>query len=136
MTSVGRDRGRAEFGALLQQFLERKIQLRAYEMYEQRGRADGRALDDWLQAEDEILGQSISTPFYQRRRPHAHSPLTGGTGWGYSFRSKIQDSAMADLTQSELQAICRVLAHFLRYLGPDIAAGNQAAGVVCPAKSG
>lgn len=73
MTTLGRDRGRAELGALLQQFVERKIQFRAYEMYEQRGRADGRALDDWLQAEDEILGQSISTPLYQRRRPDAHS---------------------------------------------------------------
>jgi hypothetical protein len=65
--------GKGGIRSPVQQFVERKIQLRAYEMYEQRGRADGRALDDWLQAEDEILGQSISTPLYQRRRPHAHS---------------------------------------------------------------
>jgi Protein of unknown function (DUF2934) len=33
-----------------------RIHQRAYELYEQRGRVDGFALDDWLQAETEILG--------------------------------------------------------------------------------
>ena len=33
-----------------------RIRQRAYEIYEQRGRVDGFALDDWLQAEVEILG--------------------------------------------------------------------------------
>ena len=36
--------------------IERQIQQRAYELYEQRGRADGHELDDWLQAEWEIKG--------------------------------------------------------------------------------
>jgi hypothetical protein len=31
-----------------------QIQLRAYELYEQRGRTDGHELDDWVQAECEI----------------------------------------------------------------------------------
>jgi len=35
---------------------EERIRRRAYEFYEQRGRGDGLALDDWLQAEAEILG--------------------------------------------------------------------------------
>ena len=30
------------------------IEARAYELFEQRGREDGRDLDDWLQAESEI----------------------------------------------------------------------------------
>jgi hypothetical protein len=34
--------------------IERQIQQRAYELYEQRGRTDGHDLDDWLQAEYEI----------------------------------------------------------------------------------
>ncbi len=34
---------------------EEKIRLRAYQLYEERGRTDGHALDDWLQAEAEIL---------------------------------------------------------------------------------
>ncbi len=35
---------------------EERLRRRAYELYEQRGREDGFALDDWLQAEREILG--------------------------------------------------------------------------------
>jgi hypothetical protein len=35
---------------------EERIRQRAYEFYEQRGRVDGFALDDWLQAEAEIMG--------------------------------------------------------------------------------
>jgi len=31
-----------------------RIAMRAYELYEQRGRQDGYALEDWLQAEREI----------------------------------------------------------------------------------
>ncbi len=36
--------------------IEERIRRRAYELYEQRGKVDGFALDDWLQAEGEILG--------------------------------------------------------------------------------
>ena len=35
--------------------LEEKIRRRAYELYQQRGRVDGHALDDWFQAQAEIL---------------------------------------------------------------------------------
>ena len=35
---------------------EEEIRRRAYELYEARGREDGHVLDDWLQAEAEILG--------------------------------------------------------------------------------
>ena len=37
--------------------LEEQIRLRAYELYEARGREHGHDLDDWLQAEGEILGK-------------------------------------------------------------------------------
>ena len=36
--------------------IEERVRRRAHELYEQRGRVDGFALDDWLQAEAEILG--------------------------------------------------------------------------------
>jgi len=36
--------------------LQEQIRRRANELYEQRGRVDGFALDDWLRAETEILG--------------------------------------------------------------------------------
>jgi Protein of unknown function (DUF2934) len=34
---------------------KKRIRRRAYEFYEERGRVDGFALDDWLEAEREIL---------------------------------------------------------------------------------
>jgi DUF2934 family protein len=36
--------------------IEQQIRQHAYELYDQRGRADGHELDDWLQAEREIKG--------------------------------------------------------------------------------
>jgi hypothetical protein len=36
------------------QNLEQEIRSRAYALYEERGREDGRDLDDWLRAEMEI----------------------------------------------------------------------------------
>jgi Protein of unknown function (DUF2934) len=35
--------------------LEHAIRLRAYELYAQRGTAEGHAIQDWLQAEAELL---------------------------------------------------------------------------------
>jgi hypothetical protein len=51
------------------------VERRAYELYEQRGREDGRDWDDWLQAEREVLGadtqresEAGTAPSAQRRR--------------------------------------------------------------------
>jgi hypothetical protein len=41
--------------------IKQQIQQRAYELYELRGRAGGRELDDWLQAECEMKGTRIIT---------------------------------------------------------------------------
>jgi hypothetical protein len=38
--------------------LEEQIRARAYEIYEQHGRNEGHAIDDWLQAEAELTGES------------------------------------------------------------------------------
>jgi Protein of unknown function (DUF2934) len=39
--------------------LRERIQLRAYELYERRGKGDGRDLDDWLAAEAELTASQI-----------------------------------------------------------------------------
>lgn len=39
--------------------LEEQIRQRAYELYEQRGRYDGFAEEDWLRAEDEIRSRHV-----------------------------------------------------------------------------
>jgi hypothetical protein len=36
--------------------LEERIRIRAHEIYLERGGEDGNELDDWLEAEEEILG--------------------------------------------------------------------------------
>jgi len=36
---------------------QEQVRRRAYELYEQRGRKDGYELDDWLQAESEVVQQ-------------------------------------------------------------------------------
>lgn len=41
--------------------LQEQIRRRAYELYEQRGREDGRDLDDWLQAESEVTKKKART---------------------------------------------------------------------------
>jgi len=43
------------------QGLENQIRQPAYELYEERGREDGRDLDDWLRAEEEITGTKVRT---------------------------------------------------------------------------
>jgi len=35
--------------------LQEQTRRRAYELYEQRGRAEGHEIDDWLQAESELI---------------------------------------------------------------------------------
>lgn len=37
---------------------EEKVRTRAYELYEVRGRMDGHAEEDWLQAESEVAGSN------------------------------------------------------------------------------
>ena len=43
------------------QEIEHQIRLRAQELYEARGRADGHELDDWLRAEAEIIDKKTRT---------------------------------------------------------------------------
>ncbi len=38
---------------------EENIRHRAYQLYEERGREDGRALDDWLRAEAEVNNTGV-----------------------------------------------------------------------------
>jgi Protein of unknown function (DUF2934) len=47
--------------------LENKIRLRARQLYEERGRVDGRELEDWVKAEAEILKSSILRPLWVLR---------------------------------------------------------------------
>jgi hypothetical protein len=41
------------------QELEHQIRLRAYKIYEERGREEGHALDHWLRAEEETTARKV-----------------------------------------------------------------------------
>jgi len=48
--------------------LERKIRLRADQLYNERGRVEGLALEDWVRAESEVLKSSILGPLWNTRQ--------------------------------------------------------------------
>lgn len=52
--------------ALMVQMVERKVRSRAQQLYESRGQAEGQDLQDWFQAESEVLENSILGPLYRR----------------------------------------------------------------------
>jgi len=54
--------------ALMVQMVERKVRSRAQQIYETRGQVEGQDLEDWIQAESEVLENSILAPLYRRMR--------------------------------------------------------------------
>jgi hypothetical protein len=50
------------------ELLERKIRLRAKQLYVERGQVEGRALEDWILAESEILKSSVLAPIWNKRQ--------------------------------------------------------------------
>jgi hypothetical protein len=63
--SVTRTRERQK---LMVDMLERKIRLRAQQLYDERGQAEGRDLEDWVRAEKEILKSNILAPLWNKRQ--------------------------------------------------------------------
>jgi hypothetical protein len=53
---------------LMVELLERKIRLRARQLYDERGQVDGQDLEDWVRAESEILKTSILAPLWNKRQ--------------------------------------------------------------------
>jgi hypothetical protein len=53
---------------LMVKLVERKVRSRAEQLYQTRGEVDGHALQDWVQAESEVLKKSILAPLYRRLR--------------------------------------------------------------------
>lgn len=62
------DTRRQKQQALITELLERKIRLHAQHLYDQRGQAEGLALQDWVEAESRVLENSILAPLYRKSR--------------------------------------------------------------------
>ncbi|MFZ0816613.1 MAG: DUF2934 domain-containing protein [Candidatus Sulfotelmatobacter sp.] len=73
---MDRDTRRKKQQALMTELLERKIRLHAQRLYDQRGQAEGLALQDWVEAESQVLENSILAPLYRKSRAEA-SPSEG-----------------------------------------------------------
>jgi hypothetical protein len=71
---VDNDTRRKKQQALMTELLERKIRLHAQHLYDQRGQAEGLALQDWVEAESRVLENSILAPLYRRNRAENVSP--------------------------------------------------------------
>jgi len=54
--------------ALMVQMVERKVRSRAQQLYETRGQGEGQELQDWFQAESEVIENSILGQLYRRVR--------------------------------------------------------------------
>ena len=65
MDSVTRTRERQK---LMVDLLERKIRLRADQLFNERGRVEGLALEDWVRAESEVLKSGILAPLWNMRQ--------------------------------------------------------------------
>ncbi len=50
------------------ELLERKIRLRARQLYDERGQTEGQDVEDWVRAESEILKSSILAPLWNTRQ--------------------------------------------------------------------
>jgi hypothetical protein len=78
---------------LMVQLVERKVRSRAKQLYETRGQEEGQALQDWFQAESEVLEKSILAPLYRRLRTGSHDPQDNTEEAGSSENFTSQDSA-------------------------------------------
>jgi hypothetical protein len=63
--SVTRTRERQK---LLLELLERKVRLRAQQLYDERGQVEGLALEDWVRAESEVVNHGILAPLWNKRQ--------------------------------------------------------------------
>ena len=80
--------------ALMVQLVERKVRSRAKQLYETRGQTDGQELQDWFQAESEVLENSIVAPLYRRMRTGSHD--TQGNDRDSTQEFAGQDSPACD----------------------------------------
>jgi len=70
---VDSDTRRQKQQALITELLERKIRLHAQQLYDKRGQTEGSALQDWIQAESQVLENSILAPLYRKTRVDSSS---------------------------------------------------------------
>lgn len=80
--------------AFMVKLVERKVRSRAKQLYKTRGEVEGHALQDWVQAESEVVGNSVLATLYRR----LHSESQG------SEEVEISDLSAQDSSAQEQSA--------------------------------
>ena len=80
--------------------VEVRIRCRAYELYERRGREDGREIEDWLQAEAELASESAK-PLAGAAAIAARKPPVASTGKTKATQVKKSRSRAQTKTSAE-----------------------------------
>ncbi len=83
---------------LMTELIERKIRLHAQHLYDQRGQEEGLALQDWVEAESQVLENSILAPLYRKSRAE------NGSSNEENMDSENAQFALADACSSEAGA--------------------------------
>lgn len=78
--SVDTETRRNKQKALMRQMLERKVRSWAQQLYESRGQVEGRDLQDWFQAESEIIETSTIASLCLRSSADKHEDLQDSFG--------------------------------------------------------
>jgi HSP90 family molecular chaperone len=65
--------------ALIVHAVERKVRTRAQQLYESRGQEEGQELQDWFQAESEVLEKNAAASLYRRLRNTSSEQNTSGS---------------------------------------------------------
>jgi predicted RNase H-related nuclease YkuK (DUF458 family) len=68
LVAVDTETRRKKQQTMMVQLVERKVRSRAKQLYETRGQQDGQELQDWFQAETEVLDKTAVAPLYRRLR--------------------------------------------------------------------
>ncbi len=92
------DTRRQKQQALITELLERKIRLHAQQLYDKRGQTEGFALQDWVEAESQVLENSILAPLYRKTRADSSSSAQK------SKARRNQRLAVAESSASEASA--------------------------------
>jgi hypothetical protein len=95
---VDTDTRRKKQQALMTELLERKIRLHAQHLYDQRGQAEGLALQDWVEAESQVLENNVLAPLYRKSR------LEGEGHPSEEFNASDAGQAQSSSTVSEAGA--------------------------------
>ena len=77
------------------ELLERKIRLHAQHLYDQRGQTEGGALQDWVQAESQVLENSILAPLYRKTRAQGQESDDTESATNAQFAPKNSSSSEA-----------------------------------------